>query len=134
MLPPNRLMITMSSVVCALTLVTTLSAQDNQGNANPVLVAVRALQTTMNGLAITVGAFATKDDEINTATAAINTATTAINTATTEGTFLATPSIAGASPEFFICSATNVSSEPRNVQVQLVNGNTGAVFASNTSN
>lgn len=50
--------------------------------------------------------------------------------ATAETNHLFTPTLVGFAPDSLICSAVNVSSESRQVTVQLVNGNGGALLNS----
>jgi hypothetical protein len=102
-------------------LVATLSAQgskDNDGNP-AILLAVQALQSTVNSLVTAVSSLTTTVDNINTETTAGNT--------------LFTPPLFVVAPDNFTCSVTNVSSEQRNVTVQLINGNSAAVAAEITT-
>jgi hypothetical protein len=92
----------------------TLSAQNN-GNPS-ILAAVQALQSTVNSLVTTISG--------------INTTVNTIAASTGEGNVLFTPSVVAFPPDTLICNATNVSGATRNVTLQLLNGNGGAVLAS----
>ena len=105
--------------------VATLSAQ-NSGNPS-ILAAVQAVQTSLNALATKVTSLVTT---VNT----INTNVTNIAASTGEANFLFTPTLVGFPPDTLICAATNVTSASRNVSVQLLNGNGGAVLASASGN
>jgi hypothetical protein len=84
-------------------LVATLSAQ---GNGNPtILQAVQAVQSTANSLVKRVSPLTTTVDNINTAT--------------TPGNTRFTPALHVQVPDDIGCRATNVSSAPRNVTIQL---------------
>ena len=109
-------------------LVTTLSAQgSNDNNGNPVILqAVQAVQSTVDSLATTVGSLVT-------AVSSLTTTVNNINTATSPGNTLFTPALVGFPPDTLICTVTNVSSAPRNVTTQLINGNTTALVSQTTT-
>jgi hypothetical protein len=94
----------------------TLSAQNN-GNPS-ILAVVQALQSTVNSLVTTISG--------------INTTVNTIAASTGEGSVLFTPSVFAVGPDTLICSVTNVSDSAKNVTIQLLNANGGAVLVPNT--
>jgi hypothetical protein len=88
-----------------------LSAQaDNNGNPT-ILQAVRAVQSTLDGLVTTLNAFITTQ---------------------APGNVSFTPAVVAFAPDTIICTATNVTAAARTIRVQVINGNTAASLAENS--
>ena len=97
-----------------------------QAPTNPnILAAVQALQATMNGLVTTVGSLATT---IGSLVTTVN----RIDASVAEGNVLFTPTAFVSLGDQADCSAVNVNSQARSVQVQLFTAATGAQLTQST--
>jgi hypothetical protein len=104
----------LAALVIVASLAMRLSAQDGNSGNPTVLGAVQAIQSTLNGL---VGTVESLETTLNNHIAGDAPGNTRI-----------TPPVVGFPPDTIFCTATNVSATSKNLRVQVINANNGAML------